>query len=104
MSEPTSPASTVASLGPRETREPAEEAGSSSSDEEEEVTYLGSVEAEAWLMAALVSDGARGSTQRHAVRIPDTVLFKEGKPVCWLFTDRRGRLRRKRVLQCIKLT
>ncbi|KAJ1453725.1 hypothetical protein M885DRAFT_523751 [Pelagophyceae sp. CCMP2097] len=66
-----------------------------SSSDDEASRSLGSSDAEAWFMAALVSDGASDAAPAARLRIPDTILFKGGAPVCWLFCDREGRLKRK---------
>ena len=43
--------------------------------------------------AALGSDG--GQRKQGPLRVAETVVFARGAPVCWLFTDKRGRVRRR---------
>ena len=73
-----------------------EEADAARKAEEAAKTKIGEGDRESLLLSSLVSDAARASKiGDRRVRVPDTILFKNGVPFCWLFLDRRGRLRRK---------
>ena len=88
---------------PRDRDDDASSSSSSSSDDDddarkdaEEKVVLGEGDREALLLASLVSDAARDSGVGDGrLRVADTVLFRSGVPVCWLFTDSRGRVRRR---------
>ena len=58
----------------------------------EGATEIGSEDPEVWLLASLVSDRAK---KKRQCKVAETVLFRNGLPVCWLFHDRRGRLLRR---------
>ena len=100
-------AAPVPACSGQEDEESSEEASSDDDDDDDDAAYkddgevgpddlvLGEEDPEAWFMASLVSEGARRKAQKKRLKVVETVLFREGLPVCWLFQDRRGALRRK---------
>lgn len=59
---------------------------------ERDGSLVGAEHPELWFFAALVADRAQKKT---GVRVVETVLFRDGQPWCWVFVDKKQRLRRR---------